>query len=358
MQASIQELKQLLCPQGIEMYTNQTSVQGLFLNKHYGSQKQAEILSLHHQRIQELQQAKVCLIGYPCDNGAGLERGSKFGPMHLRLTLHEKNSHLIEDWRREQIVDIGDIYDHPLLSHDSLHSKETLERVHQHRYSSSYVHPVSPLSCLERVCALVKMVNPEIRPVILGGDHSLSLMPVRSLAKLSSFAILHFDAHTDLLSTRGGLPYSYATWAWHAKQLLPSKAHLIQVGIRQTLQDKTAWEQQEGVKQIWANEIEKMSPENLYEAIESHLASINCHQLYISVDIDALSSDFASATGTPSSQGLQPDLLIQVLAKLRKSKKIIGADLVEVAPSLSHGQTEEPKRTLDHATEILKQLLL
>ena len=74
---------------------------------------------------------------------------------------------------------------------------------------------------------------PNMRIMMLGGDHSVS-WPVMDamLAKEpdgnADVGIVHFDAHTDLLPQRLGVPYCFATWAFHANErtgMCPRHSH-------------------------------------------------------------------------------------------------------------------------------------
>src|SRR5262245_33445047 len=78
--------------------------------------------------------------------------------------------------------------------------------------------PVSPLSSAERVLDLVFAINPAVRPILLGGDHSCAWPAVAALsrARKDRWAIVQIDAHTDLLEERLGIKYCFATWSFHA----------------------------------------------------------------------------------------------------------------------------------------------
>ena len=79
--------------------------------------------------------------------------------------------------------------------------------------------------------------------------------------------------------------------------------------------------------------------------------------MYVSNDIDGTGSEYAAATGTPEPDGLHPDFVRELTARLRARFPLLGGDLVEVAPPLAHGLPGEPERTLDVAAAYLDDLV-
>ena len=59
--------------------------------------------------------------------------------------------------------------------------------------------------------------------------------------------------------------------------------------------------------------------------------------LYISIDIDVLDPAHAPGTGTPEAGGMTSRELLRILRALA-DKRIVGADVVEVAPAYDHAQ--------------------
>ncbi len=349
-------LYSFLTPIGIESVTNQSKNIKSFLEKWYGCSNYSDAYQVLRGRLSKISTAKVCIIGYPCDNGAALLRGSKFGPMALRSYLYEKNPKIISSWDKLGIVDVGDIFDHPLLVHDSMYEPWVLDHVREARWNSLKEFPVSPLSLLQAVIEHLYHVNPKIKIVILGGDHSLSFIPTEYLSLTQNIGVIHFDAHTDLLTTRQGLPYSYATWAWRANQCIGRGNRMLQIGIRETTKSQSEWESKEEVMQLWSNEILK-DEEKALETLEQLIEKMPSKKVYLSFDIDVLSSQYVKATGTCSENGLSPLFIDKALDLIKNKTHVIAADLVELAPSLSRNDPEEPKRSLEIAGNILIKII-
>jgi len=172
--------------------------------------------------------------------------------------------------------------------------------------------------------------------VLLGGDHSTPLGYYQALAtKYESFAILHFDAHMDLRIAYEGFVYSHASIMYNSLQINQINK-IVQVGIRDfsTQEVQTVKEQNKRVKVFTDNDIKHklfngISWDKQCEEIISELPE----NVHISFDIDALQPWYCPNTGTPVPGGLSFEQATYLLSKLANSnKKIIGFDLVEVAP--------------------------
>ena len=171
----------------------------------------------------------------------------------------------------------------------------------------------------------------------IGGDHSISYPLTKSYLKAKKdagkrTAIIHFDAHTDLLVERLGIDLCFGSWCTHILEFLPAPHHLIQFGIRSSGKDKSHWESTFGVKQHWAHEIRERGAQAIADDVIAQLQADNVDELYVSFDIDALDEQWASATGTPEGNGMTPDEAMIIMKALSEHFPITGADMMEIAP--------------------------
>src|SRR5262249_17320885 len=126
------------------------------------------------------------------------------------------------------VVDIGDAFVVPQLLHDDMLSQAQKDASRRAMYEDApedvrATLPVSPLSIAERALDLVFRLNPAIKPFVLGGDHSVAWPVAAALARTlrrGDWGIVQPDAHTDLLEERLGVRYCFATWSYHANELL------------------------------------------------------------------------------------------------------------------------------------------
>lgn len=179
-------------------------------------------------------------------------------------------------------------------------------------------------------------LNKGKRVILLGGDHSTPLGYYQALSeKYDSFGILHFDAHMDLRKAYEGFTYSHASIMYNALEL-SSVEKIVQVGIRDFSQAETdtVSASNNRVKvytdtDLKAKAFEGVSWKAQCEQILSHLPE----NVVVSFDIDALQRWYCPNTGTPVPGGLsfeEATFLLNLLAN--SERKIIGMDLVEVAP--------------------------
>ncbi len=358
MKTPLKQLELILAPFGIKTVTTGSYYASHYLKTRYGSLDETIIRSAFCEELKKIVDSKAIILGIPNDNGASLERGSKFGPLGIRQGL---------SLNKEDLIDIGDVKDHPLLIEDTLYQNWVIEAVRKSRWghlkesANELQLPVSSLSILDRALECIYALNPKAKVLLLGGDHSKSLIPINVLTRGSrntshDLGILQFDAHTDLLETRDGIPHSHATWAWHANEKLKRGGRLIQVEIRVSEKTKEYWEKNLEVKQYWATEV-NANEKSTIESIISHFNDIGIKRLYLSNDIDAISPEYAWATGTPEPHGLHPDFIFGLIEALGKHFTIVGSDIMEVAPPLHRECHDEPHKTLELASQIaMKQL--
>jgi agmatinase len=254
------------------------------------------------------------------------------------------------------VVDIGDVLVVPQLLHDEMLSPAQLAATRRAVYGSDEELPVSPLSVCEEVLRLVRKINPRVSTLVLGGDHSVGWPSLKAVAegREHEVGILHFDAHTDLLETRLGVRYCFATWAYHANELIGRHQRLVQVGLRTSRRTRAEWEQELDVRQLWMAEMRERSITDVAAEIIALWQRAGVRGVYVSNDIDGTDPLFAHATGTPEPGGLEPDQVLRLIDAVGRAFPIWGSDLVEVAPPLSGHSPREPATTLRTASRYVE----
>src|SRR5688572_15064658 len=257
---AFEELTWLLRPAGGGVYLVSTGRQAQLelQRRYYEAASEEDVTQRFLASLQRIGDARVILLGVPCDTGAGFRRGANLGPQAIRQRLLEEDPGWSESCRQRGILDIGDVFVVPQLLEDGMLSPDQLERCRRALYpdvpeARRSTLPVSPLSIAERVLTLVLRLAPEAKPMLLGGDHSCAWPAVKALADAGRrFCIVQPDAHTDLLPERLGVPMCFATWTFHANELLGRNGRVIQVGIRASGRSKEHWESTLDVRQFWA----------------------------------------------------------------------------------------------------------
>ena len=155
---------------------------------------------------------------------------------------------------------------------------------------------------------------------MLGGDHSVAWPVVAALGartRREPWAIVHLDAHTDLLPERLGVRICFATWAYHANELLGRGGRLVQIGVRASSRPKQHWESTLGVRQFWADEVARAATPVIDDVI-AHLRALGVERVYLSNDIDATDARRAPSTGAPEADGLAPAFVRALIARVAR----------------------------------------
>ena len=344
--APLDELAQLLRPAAGGLYLVSTGLaeQRAVQAKIYGVEREDDIACAFRAALERIATARVVVLGIPSDVGAGFRRGANLAPQAIRAKLLDENPRLREDYMDSGIVDIGDVFVVPQLLHDSMLSSAQLSATRGAIYGDHADHaalPVSPLSIAERALDLVFALNPLVKPFVIGGDHSCAWPVSAALARTrKNWGIVQPDAHTDLLPERLGVTYCFATWSYHANELIGRGGRLVQVGTRASRRDRAHWESTLDVRQFWAKTC-VADPEGTIDAIVAHLKRTGVDSVYFSNDIDGTDDRWADATGTPEPGGVAPDFLVELVRRLGADVGLCAGDLVEVAPALARNPSDD-----------------
>ena len=183
-----------------------------------------------------------------------------------------------------------------------------------------------------------ELLDHGLRPVCLGGDHSITWPVVRTFAQhIPDLTIIHFDAHPDLYDELEGNRQSHACPFARIMEAGAAK-RLIQVGIR-TMNGH----QREQAKRFGVEVIEMR-----------HLPALDRMKvdgpLYISFDMDALDPAFAPGISHREPGGMSVREAIAHLHAI--TGRIAGADIVEFNPAQDITQI-----TAMVAAKVLKEIL-
>lgn len=343
----LRELEHLLRPAGGGLYLVSTgrAEQEALQRRIYGARDAAGVDARWRDALARISTARVVVLGVPSDVGAGFRRGANLGPQAIRSALLAADPDWPDTAAARGVVDIGDVFVVPQLLHDDMlgdaqraASRRALYPTLDARDAATL--PVSPLSIEERALDLVFSLNPAVKPIVLGGDHSTA-WPVASAlsrARKEPWGIVQPDAHTDLLEERLGIRYCFATWSFHANDLVGRGGRMVQVGIRATRHPREHWESTLAVRQFWADEC-RARPAEALDAIVAHVKSTGVRGVYFSNDIDGTDAAWADATGTPEPNGLEPDFVVELIRRLGREVGIVAGDVTEVAPPLGSAKT-------------------
>lgn len=175
---------------------------------------------------------------------------------------------------------------------------------------------------------------------IVGGDHSVPLGAFKAAGEqFGAFGILHFDAHADLRDAYQGYTYSHASIFHNAAKEVASLQKVVQVGIRDFSEDEYSQIQALSSAKRWKTYFDRDLQDRImngssWSSLAQEIVAQLPDQVWVSFDIDGLDPRYCPNTGTPVPGGLDwsPTLLI-LETLVRSGKRVLGFDLVEVAPS-------------------------
>ena len=252
----------------------------------------------------------VGILGVPFDLGASNRTGARYGPRQIR-----SESVLVRPYGMAtgaapfdsfQVADLGDVAVNPY------NLARSLELIAEH-------------------CA--GLLAHDVRPVSLGGDHTITLPILRAMSrKHGPLAVIHVDAHSDTNDFMFGEPVTHGTIFRRAiEEGCIEPARMFQIGLRATgyAAEDFDWARERGVTVVRAEECWYNSLAPLMADVRGKLGA-EC-PVYLSFDIDGLDPSVAPGTGTPEPGGLTGAQGLEIIRGCF-GMNLVGADLVEVSP--------------------------
>lgn len=179
--------------------------------------------------------------------------------------------------------------------------------------------------------AVRKILAAGAMPVVLGGDHSIHAPVIKAFEGKGPIHILHIDAHLDFVDERHGVRYGHGSPLRRASEM----DHIVgmtQLGIRNVSssnRDDYAAARAAGSTVLSVRQVRALGAEGVLAQIP------DAANYYITIDIDGFDPSIAPGTGTPSHGGFQYYEVLEIIQGLaiRSQGRIVGMDLVEVAPA-------------------------
>jgi guanidinobutyrase len=177
-----------------------------------------------------------------------------------------------------------------------------------------------------------EVLQKDIIPLTIGGDHTIVLPILRSMRKKhGKVAIVHVDAHADVNDHMFGEPIAHGTPFRRAlEEGLIQADKVIQIGLRGTgySMDDFNWSKRQGFTVVTAEECWHKSLNGLMAQVREIIGD---HPVYISFDIDGLDPAYAPGTGTVEIGGLTVPQGLEIIRGCQ-GLNVVGGDLVEVSP--------------------------
>ncbi|MBI2252290.1 MAG: agmatinase [Armatimonadetes bacterium] len=248
---------------------------------------------------QNLKGIDFLVAGVPFDTGSTFRVGARFAPSAIR------NASITSG------IDYGDLIVVPGYIEESY--KKIKEQV-------------------------IPILEKGIIPVLLGGDHSITLAHLRAVfEKYGPVALIHFDAHTDTWDNYFGQNYTHGTqFRRVVEEGLILVDNSIQAGMRGSIYSKEDYLNVKdlGYEILTANKIRKLGIEETAKIIKDR---VNNKKVFFSFDIDFLDPAYAPGTSYPECGGFSSFEALELVRHLQELD-FIGFDLVEVLPPYDSGE--------------------
>ena len=201
----------------------------------------------------------------------------------------------------------------------------------------------TPEEVMEKVkLAVLAALDAGAMPVVLGGEHSLTYGEMAALKeRYGRFGVIQFDAHADLRDSYEGSKWSHASVMRRAVKDLDLP--LVQLGNRIYCREELDARKEHHVTSWDAPYLcrhgipDKLIPEDFPRNI------------FITFDVDGLDPSIMPETGTPVPGGLDWYMALDLAAKAMEGRRVLGLDVVELAPREGHIVSDFAAASLTYA---------
>lgn len=261
------------------------------------------------ERRESAEGLDAAIYGIPFDTATSYRPGARFGPQAIRnISVMMKTNNPVHEVNILDYLSVADLGDVNVVP--------------------GYIHPT-----YEAIEEFVdKIVDSGAIPIAIGGDHSITLAELRSVAKKHGpVSLLHFDSHADINDEVFGQKYNHGTPFKRAmEENLIDTEKSVQIGMRGSIYDAKEFDTGRGYgfTIIPTHEVRAQS---LGESIKQAKEIIGNNPVFLTFDIDFVDPAYAPATGTPEVGGYTSFEALSCIRAL-KGLNFVGMDMVEVAP--------------------------
>ena len=240
---------------------------------------------------------RIGLFGVPYDGTTSFRPGTRFGPAAIREV-----SQGLETYCPQLEMDLEDLAFADLGAVDI-----------------PFGAPEPVVEAVQQATGTVLDLG--LKPLMLGGEHSISSGAVAAVAEQHpDLVLVQLDAHADLREEWLGARHSHACAMRRCLEVLPS-GDLLQLAIRSGTRDEFQELQSSGRRITDA------------AALQQALKPLQGKPIYLTVDLDWFDPAVLPGTGTPEPGGFLWRDFAAVVEVLREHR-LIAADVVELAPQL------------------------
>ncbi len=265
---------------------------------------------------ENIDNAKIVLIGIPFDGTSSFRSGSRFAPDSIRLfsdSIETFSPYFNDDIENINFYDYGNI--EVTINNFSVLNSHTQK-------------------------IIKKLLEKDKKTFVLGGEHLITLPVVEIYKKFyNNLKVIQLDAHTDLRDEYFGEKYSHATVMRRIFDIVGEKS-IYQFGIRSGTKDEFNF----------ANKYTNLVKFSL--KIEKFLDKLKNFPIYLTIDLDVFDLSILPGTGNPEPGGINFKEFIDFLEKI-KDLNIVGCDVVELNPEI-----DKTGASSILAAEVVREMLI
>jgi len=245
-----------------------------------------------------LETSRACILPVPYDFTTSYQGGTRWGPDAILAA--SRNMELWDD-------ELGATY------RDGIHTLPGLE--------ATALGPEAMAERVEQACAWI--LGHDKLPAILGGEHSITSGAVRATkARYPRLSVLQIDAHADMRADYLDSPHSHACVMRRIRDIVPAAS----VGIR-SMSEEEAEHLAAHPAPMWSTRRFRAMHGDWTPVLDALTDDV-----FVTFDLDGLDPSILPATGTPEPGGLDWFEAVDLLAAVAARKRIVGFDVVELAP--------------------------
>ena len=255
------------------------------------------------EEYSSLKKSKVVVMQVPYDKTATYIKGTVNGPQ--AIIDASRKMELFDEELNQETYKIG------------IHTMDPLP-----------VQDLAPEAMVDKVYAsTMELLKANKFPVILGGEHSLSIGSVKAFKEVyPDLSVLHLDAHYDMRDEYFGSKFNHGCVARRISEICP----IVQTGTRSlSREEKDFLATQAGSTSVKTVSVYDILEMPLWKDVISHGLS---EHVYVSIDLDVFDPSLMPAVGTPEPGGIGWYETLDLLREVAKDKKIVGFDVVELCP--------------------------
>ena len=260
--------------------------------------------------------AEFALLGVPYDATSSFRSGSRAAPNAMRDASWNFETYLMEHG-----VDLTDM---------AIHDCGNLEDL---------ARPEDMLEAVKE--AVTGILRNSSFPIVMGGEHSLTPGVVSALKQSGvggpdGFGVIVLDAHMDFRDQYLNVPQSHACSSRRTSEIVGPES-IVAIGVRSVSREEMEEIQKDMNSRFRFITADEVRRDGMAASVKRAAGLIGKDRIYLSLDIDCLDPAYAPGTGTPEPFGLTALDVREAIGIL--APRLVGFDIVEIAPSYDSGNT-------------------